>query len=103
MQSYTIAIADLHVRATLPSLDKPHLYVGVELEGSVSEGLRLEMEFSDMNGFRSIWLRHPIPGALRKVIEFFNEAVHEIELWWPVGYGKQALYNVRMNVLDKVP
>lgn len=37
----------------------------------------------------------------REIVKWYFDP-DEIELWWPVGYGEQALYEVRVELYDRV-
>lgn len=114
--SYTIRIQDIHAR---PS-------VRVESDGSFFASLRVdvtlmgcwipsadcflvELTDSEDRVVRSERVKVQKWGDDKNHAEFVHESVvtwlgleNAVEPWWPVGYGKQALYNVRVSLLSLV-
>lgn len=116
LMAYTSRIQDVHTRAVVDV--KPDgsfiasLKVDVTLEGAWCPGSALIVTFSDSES-------REIKSDRVQVREWEEDGTHSsfvqesvvtwsglqnngVELWWPVGYGTQTLYSVRVSLVSSV-
>lgn len=104
---YNARIVDLHPRANVSPDLSPTLSLEVTLAGDLFLIHKFQVEILDPSGRELVSF---ITDAL--IInehehfrifktELFQTAFQEnlVELWWPVGYGKQALYEAVITLL----
>ena len=99
LHTYSVRITDVDIRSTVSESLDVHLKIFL----SVSEGAR---------GSASVVLRSPqgIVVAMKNDVKIesgkaeveFNFPPGVLELWYPVGYGKQPIYTVDVQSKDQV-
>ncbi|KAH7345103.1 beta-mannosidase [Rhizoctonia solani] len=99
LETYSVRLSDVRVRQDVKE----------DLSAKLSIDLEVSDKSSDLSA--SVVLKS-VTGAVTKksadltikkgqsVVEF-ELAKGEVDLWYPVGYGKQALYTVEVQVADK--
>ncbi|KAH7397268.1 glycoside hydrolase superfamily [Pyrenochaeta sp. MPI-SDFR-AT-0127] len=94
IEAYTCRLYDLCVRYDLGSdLNSAEVKISVRYEGSIAG-----VSFTIVNNRTNATVAS---GTIRaggeeksKILEF-SLPLHDLELWWPRGYGKQVLYTVQ--------
>ncbi|KAG8751587.1 hypothetical protein FRC11_009244, partial [Ceratobasidium sp. 423] len=99
LETYTVRLSDVRVRQ--------------DVKEDLSANLSVELEVSDKSSdlSASVVLKSPTGAVIKKSPDLlfksgrgtaeFELAKGEVDLWYPVGYGKQALYTVEVQVADK--
>jgi beta-mannosidase len=95
LQSYHSRIADLDIRATITDTIAA-LDVKATMHPKVKGTISIEIEGHDQGGKAAL----DGEGLAQSKMEF---AAKSIDLWYPVGYGPQKLYDVKVVVHDEVP
>jgi beta-mannosidase len=100
LQTFSAAIGDLRASAVVsPSLNAS-LSVGVDLKGTITD-LTVSFKISDLAGRVIKQETHPVKHDSSCRLHWTLDR-KEVELWWPVGYGKQVLYDVEVSLLNYV-
>jgi beta-mannosidase len=95
-----VRISDLHISAKVDETLEATLIVRMALSPKETSGTS-EVLLKDPSGSivasqRSLVIKG---GAARVVFRFVKG---EVNLWYPVGYGDQPLYDVQVKVFDDV-
>lgn len=98
LEAYENRITDLDVRIDVSeSLDAT---VTVEIALAEKRTAEGSISLKGPNGSALVGERDEFhDGRMRKEFRF---AAGDIELWYPVGYGKQPLYTIEVQVFDNV-
>jgi beta-mannosidase len=112
LKTYTARIADVHTRASVSFNNDtgaflPVLKLDVALEGSFPAGLTqsLLVTLKDTQGNEIRNQQLPLQGdsdELLKDAVVWKLGNNGVNLWWPVGYGEQNLYDVEVILLSQV-
>lgn len=119
--TYTARLADVHAHATVSQTLIPSLTVSVSLQGDLDEIESIQVCLRASNGDKTqdSEAGRADQSSLETLIiqdEFRPDAIHpehkniihwdfeknEVKLWWPVGYGSQALYDLEVNLFGDV-
>lgn len=105
LKCYTASIDDLDVRADVtPKLDCS-LSACVTFAGAKGVIHNISAVLRDFTGRVVREESRPLSASEVSIEEasvFWEFKDGEVELWWPIKYGKQALYTLEVTVLDKV-
>lgn len=110
LTSYTQRIKDLHPRA-LVTFDNfgsalASLKIDASLDGHADfSGLSLSYTLKDTNDNVLVQEDHrnlQLGESLTDIIEWTDLGSKGVELWWPVGNGKQTMYTLTVNLLNQV-
>ncbi|KAF8528704.1 glycoside hydrolase family 2 protein [Gautieria morchelliformis] len=97
LHTYTVRITDLRVQT--------------QVSESLDADIKVSLHVSTLTGWTSVTLRDKTGQVVREVDSVvindgkaevqFEGAKGEFELWYPVGYGKQPMYSVQVQVTDE--
>ena len=98
LETYTTRIADLDVRARV----NEKLGAAVDIAFALSKGgaHTASVAITDAEG-RGVVSQTNVAVASERAEAHFKLSAGTIELWYPVGYGKQPLYSVEIVIMDK--
>ena len=117
--TYSIRLEDIHVRNFVDFQPDGGFSATMELDAALSGTLEpsehmLLVEM--LNDQQSIIKSKKIPLESKtvakqagdnitynSVVQWTNLEREGVQLWWPVGYGSQTLYKVKVSLLNKVP
>lgn len=99
LHSYTTRIKDLRVSSNVNSDLAIDLDVIISLDTPTSG--TADIVLLDSSG-SVVVKRNDVKLGNGDVKEHFHLAKGIVELWYPVGYGKQPLYSVKVEVKDAV-
>lgn len=99
VHAYTARIADLRSVIDVKEDLSVHATVSFEIEG-VTDSLTATFDLLDANGKKVRGDTVVIQGSNGTVS--FEGKPGTFDLWYPVGYGKQALYTIQVTVVDEV-
>ncbi|TFK52849.1 glycoside hydrolase [Heliocybe sulcata] len=107
--TYTTRIFELNTHAIVsgpPNLS-PALSVDLRLDGNIAAAGRITVALKDIASGKEIragdvmlCTSNIVDGKVEDVVKWDLQPT-EVELWWPVGYGEQKLYNVEIGLLDR--
>ncbi|EMD39457.1 glycoside hydrolase family 2 protein [Gelatoporia subvermispora B] len=112
--SYSARLSDVHIRACVGPgpLYKPALKIGLSVDGDITAAKRVWIALHDAHNqnlvaektvdLTNLGLLHNIESTARNlgnVVEW--ELYGLVELWWPIGFGKQQLYVVYVTLFDE--
>jgi beta-mannosidase len=97
LEAYTVRIADMHCPAEVaPDLASARLPLSITLDGSSFSHLSLHIALYAPTGEAVEQITLPVAGPkVQRVL-----TVHHPDLWWPRGYGEQALYRLVVTLQD---
>ncbi|KAI0629938.1 glycoside hydrolase [Trametes polyzona] len=105
--AYNVRIASMHTHALVSSAPEmaPRLKLDLTLTGDVSTVALIRVVLSDRNGSiqsQSVLVERSSSqeahiSSMDSVVDW--DLSGRVSLWWPVGYGSQALYDVEVSVL----
>jgi beta-mannosidase len=95
LHSYATRIADLDIRTTVNPDTSAALNVKVETSPRASGTVSVQLKGQGQPAKVDL----DDEGVVRSKLEF---AAKSVELWYPVGYGSQKLYEVEVVVHDEV-
>lgn len=99
LHSYTTHIQDFRVSSKVDSELAVDVDVSLSLDGPTS-GSAVSVFLLDPFGNKIQKSDKPLDG--RDTSAHFHLNKGDVELWYPVGYGKQPIYSVRVEVKDQV-
>lgn len=99
VHAYTTRIADLRSVIDVKDDLSVHAEISLELEGT-SNGLTAKYAILDSDGKLVHSDSIDVEGS--KGAASFEGKAGVYDLWYPVGYGKQALYTIQITVIDEV-
>jgi beta-mannosidase len=98
LHTYTVRITDLRVQT--------------HVSESLDADIKVSLHVSSLTGWMSVTIRDKTGQVVREADSLiindgkaeveFEGAKGEFELWYPVGYGKQPMYSVQVQVTDEV-
>lgn len=112
LQAYTCRIASLWTHAIVseaPSL-VPSFRLDVAFKGTISSAKSLKFALKkvgehDLIKTAQVALHpsqeHTTKEASLDKIFYYEDLSGEVDLWWPVGYGSQALYDVEVTLIGE--
>lgn len=104
LTTYCVCINDMACRAFVNDDLSCSLKVNVGVSGDTSEIGTYQTVLKDLRGniikSESISVQGDVKLNTTTVDWTFEE--DQVRLWWPVGYGEQAMYTVELGLLDKV-
>ena len=99
LHAYDMRIVDVDIRCRVSETLDAEAIVNVELSENIT-GL-ISITFNDANG--TLVRRHDgttVKSGRSSVL--FNFSAGEVDLWYPVHYGKQPLYTAEVQIKDVV-
>jgi beta-mannosidase len=106
LTAYTVGIKTLYAKTQVSPDLRRYLVVEIGLKGDLRAVKAFEVVVKDQSGHEISLERRKIPGtsAGRGKHELLNVDLtgSVVDLWWPVGYGKQNLYEVEVQLLSEV-
>lgn len=97
--TYDIRIAEVWANAIVSEKLEPRLDLSFELGGDEFTGtVQLSVRGPDKVGIKEIRDLKVVGGKGSTTLAFDDE----VDLWYPVGYGKQPLYEIEVAVIDDV-
>lgn len=99
LHSYATRIKDLRISSNVNSDLAVDLDVSISLDTPLSGAV--DIVLLDESG-KVVVKKDDVDLGNGDIKEHFHLAKEEVELWYPVGYGKQPLYSVRVQVKDAV-
>ncbi|KAF6762656.1 beta-mannosidase [Ephemerocybe angulata] len=98
LQTYTARVADVDVRVEVSENLEVQLSAEISLSDSVTGAVQVDLKNPEGNTVAS----EKLGVTDSKKAEFKKSfASGEVDLWYPVGYGKQPLYSLHVTLLDK--
>lgn len=99
LETYSLRISDVDIRPRVN--EKLVTNVDVSFELSRSSEFVAAVHIMDPDGKMVIGQSNMVIKGDRAEAHFKLSA-GVLELWYPVGYGKQPIYNVEIKIMDKV-
>ncbi|KAF8609837.1 glycoside hydrolase family 2 protein [Ceratobasidium sp. AG-I] len=98
LETYTVRLSDVRVRQDVKEDLSAELSVDIEVSEK-SSGLTSSIVLKSSTG--SVVKSADVKIKDGRALAAFKLAKEEIDLWYPVGYGKPALYTVDVQVADE--
>lgn len=98
LEAYSVRIDDLRVSVDVNEALNATTDVSISLSSAVSATASIVLKDSLGAALKAIELTI----SNGKGTASIHTAVGEVDLWWPVKYGKQALYTVEVSVPGQV-
>lgn len=103
--TYTARISSTRIYASVsakPEL-KPQLSVEIDIDSHSDEKYTVNGYLHDHDAGVTICAKDwPADGTRVDLLGLMDRANEEVELWWPVGYGRQMLYELELELLHPV-
>lgn len=107
LHTYTHRITDLRITSEFPERNTIDLTIDVTATKAISSPsskAKVEATILDSQGVPKIGTRTAEftknkKGDIKANL-YWETSSQELELWWPVGYGKQVLYTVEVKLFD---
>ena len=97
--TYGVRVAEVWANAIVSEKLEPRLDLSFELGGDEFTGtVQLSMRGPNKVGIKEIRDLKVVGGKGSTTLAFDDE----VDLWYPVGYGKQPLYEIEVAVIDDV-
>lgn len=92
LEAYTVRIAEIHAPPVLSAdLTQASLPIAVQLEG-MTQGAEMQIALYDPDGTPIHHSTHPASSLQHHI------SIDAPQLWWPNGYGPQALYTLQVSL-----
>lgn len=104
LSTYSVCIDDIFTKASVDDDLTCSLEVDVSLRGQLTEidKYRVVLKDSENTVVRADDILTEGQSKTSRTVVSWNFNRDEVRLWWPVGYGEQALYTVELTILSKV-
>ncbi|ATE71841.1 beta-mannosidase [Lysobacter capsici] len=94
-----LRVADLHVQPKTISQQRADTAVELEIHSASAAAATVEIEYAGPDG-RAETLSHPAQLKRGRNLVSIPLSIERPRLWYPVGYGEQALYSFKATVRD---
>ncbi|KAJ8089496.1 hypothetical protein PM082_014751 [Marasmius tenuissimus] len=107
LKTYTIQVSDIYARTSLDANSfKRSLSLDITVKGSISVVKKARVSLAKWASETVVRSEEvPIPSLssgdeIKNVLQWELTA-DEVSLWWPVGYGEQPLYDLKVEILGE--
>lgn len=104
LQTYTAHILDLNPKIRVSSELNPSLEVALTLRGNLAVIQAAQVVLKDLDGKvlkqEEVTLNYIKNHEEKSIIKWDLKKI--VELWWPIGHGKQTMYTVEVVLTGEV-
>ena len=100
LHAYTARVSDLH--AAIDVIEDLSIKSNITFEINGTNGDNLQATYNLITSEGTTILKGPIAIENGKAQAAFETSSESIELWYPVGYGRQTLYSLQVDLHDEV-
>ena len=99
LHAYTARVSDLH--AAIDVAEDLSIKSNITFEINGTNGDNLQATYNLITSEGATILKGPIVIENGKAQAAFETSSESIQLWYPVGYGKQTLYSLQVSLCDE--